>query len=317
MEKINIQNIEEISLKIFFRILAKRKVAFIITFAVVFIVGLTYSFLVSPEYSSTSQVSLYENEVYYNEEIYKYFPEDADNLWIIPDYKDQDNKRIDYIVGKLEPIDSELKSDMILNSVLDSFHGNIDKKQLINSIDVSIDRWVGIVTITTYSKTPDFAYSINKNILNSYVDLKKKELEKAYNILQGKIDSEIKVVDKELNNLSDEAEDNAINFGIKWYDELSKLNLNKINLEFVNPILSKKIDEEFEKHMVLTTTKQNMINNKDLFINRIEIIKAPELINVQNTSNYLRNILLSFVASILIGVIAAFIVNHFRTSKSN
>lgn len=317
MEKINIQNIEEISLKNFFRILTKRKVAFIITFTVVFIVGLAHSFLVSPEYSSTSQVSLYENEVYCNEELYKYFPEDADSLWIIPGYKEQDNKKIDYIVGKLEPIDSELKSDMVLNSVLYSFHGSIDKKQLINSINVSIDRWVGIVTITTYSKTPDLAYSINKNILNSYIDLKKKELEKAYNILQGKIDSEIKVVDKELNNLSDEAESNAINFGIKWYDELSKLNLNKINLEFVNPILSKKIDEEFEKHIVLTTTKQNMIDNKDLFINRIEIIKSPELINVQNTSNYLRNILLSFVASILIGVIAAFIVNHFKTSKSN
>ena len=78
------QNIAELNLKSLFKILTKRKTIFLIAFIIVFILGLTFTLLVSPEYSSTSQITLSDNEIFYNDAIYKYFPGEANDLWIIP-----------------------------------------------------------------------------------------------------------------------------------------------------------------------------------------------------------------------------------------
>ena len=291
MEKEKMQNIAEINLKNLFKILAKRKIAFFIAFFIVLILGLTFTFLVSPEYSSTSQITLSDNEIFYNDALYKYFPGEADGLWIIP--STQDTPRIDYIVGKLDPIYSQLKSDAILNNALNALQGKITKAQLIRSINISVDRWIGIVTIENYARTPDLAYNINKSILDSYVNQKKTELENAYNTLLEKLGPEIEVSKKEIASLESE-----------------------IEKETINPVLSKKLDTAFEKYDVLNTTQQNMVSNKDLFIDRIRVVKPPELIDVKNTSSYLRNILLSLIATIVIGIIAVFSVNYFKNPKN-
>ena len=70
--------------------------------------------------------------------------------------------RIDYIIGKLDPIDSELESDVILNNALNALKDRITKTQLIKSINISIDRWISMVTIESYARTADLAYNINK-----------------------------------------------------------------------------------------------------------------------------------------------------------
>ena len=285
------QNIAELNLISLFKILAKRKTAFLIAFIIVFIVGLTFTFLVSPEYSSTLQITLSDNEIFYNDALYKYFPGEADDLWIIPSTKDI--QRIDYIVGKLDPIDSELKSDVILDDALNALQGKISKTQLIKSINISVDRWMGIVTIENYARTSDLAYNINKSILDSYVNQKKTELENAYNALLEKLDPEIELSKKEIAALEGEVEK-----------------------EKINPVLSKKLETEFEKYDVLNTTRQNMVSSKDLFIERIRVIKPPELVDVKNTSSYLRNILLSLIAAIVIGIIAVFTVNYFKNPKN-
>ncbi|GAH26764.1 unnamed protein product [marine sediment metagenome] len=266
MGKENMQNIVELNLKSLFRILTKRKTAFLIASAIVFIIGLTYTFLVSPEYSSTSQITLSNNEIFYNDALYKYFPGEADGLWIIPSTL-EDAQRIDYIVGKLDPIDSELKSDVILNNALNALQGKITKTQLIKSVNISVDRWIGMVTIESYARTSDLAYNINKSILDSYINQKKTELENSYNVLLEKLDPEIEFSKKEIAALEGETDK-----------------------ETINPVLSKKLDTAFEKYDVLNTTRQNMVSYKNLFIDRIRVIKPPELIDVKNTSSYLRNI---------------------------
>ena len=292
MEKENMQNITEINLKNLFRILVKRKTAFLVAFIVIFVIGLTFTFLVSPEYSSNLQITLSDNEIFYNDALYKYFPGEADGLWIIPNTKES-YQRLDYIVGKLDPIYSQLKSDAILNNALNTLQGKITKTQLIKSINISVDRWIGIVTIENYARTPDLAYNINKSILDSYVNQKKTELENAYNTLLEKLGPEIELSINEIAALESEVEK-----------------------ETINPVLSKKMDIAFEKYDVLNTTKQNMVSNKGLFIDRIRIIKPPELADVKNTSSYLRNILLSLIAAIVIGIITAFTVNYFKSPKN-
>ncbi len=59
-----------------------------------------------------------------------------------------------------------------------------------------------------------------------------------------------------------------------------------------------------------------MVSNKGLFIDRIRVVKPPELADVKNTSSYLRNILLSLIAAIVIGIITAFTVNYFKNPKN-
>ena len=292
MGKENMQNIAELNLKSLFKILIKRKTTFLITFIIVSIFGLTFTFLVSPEYSSTSQITLSDNEIFYNDALYKYFPVEADGLWIIPS-TEKSIQKIDYIVGKLDPIDSELKSDVILNNALDGLQGKITKTQLIKSVNISVDRWIGIVTIESYARTSDLAYSINKSILDSYVNQKKTELENAYNALLEKLDPEIELSEKEIAALEGEFEEETINLA-----------------------LSKKLDTAFEKYDVLSTTRQNMVSYKNLFTDRIRVVKPPELIDVKNTSSYLRNILLSLIAAIVIGIITVFTINYFKNPKN-
>ncbi|MBM3713294.1 MAG: hypothetical protein FJW56_07650 [Actinobacteria bacterium] len=283
-----IHSIDEINLKTLLRVLIKRKLAFFIAFVIVFIIGITYTFLVSPEYSSVSQLTLSNVEIYYNDEFYNYLPDEADSLWIIP--RIEHDKVIDYIVGKLDPIDSELKSDTLISNAINLLSGELSRSQLIKSMNITIDRWNGIVMLTTYAKIPEIAYEINKALLDSYTDLKVKEREEAYNSVIKKINSEIINSEKLLSDLSNDLEKNK--------EEV---------------LLSRKLEEEYNKYSVLTSIQNNLLDNKEYFINRIQINKPPDINSVVNTSNYLRNILLSFIASVIIGIITAFTVNHFKT----
>ena len=59
-----------------------------------------------------------------------------------------------------------------------------------------------------------------------------------------------------------------------------------------------------------------MVSNKNIFIDRIRVIEPPEVIDVKNTSSYLRNILLSLIVAIVIGIITVFIVNYFKNPRN-
>lgn len=287
MKKENMQNISEVSLKSLFKILAKRKKVFLIAFVIVLLAGLTFSFLVSPEYRSTSQITLSDNEIFYNDALYKFFPAEADSLWIIPDLEEE--QRIDYIVGKLDPIDMELKSDLILNNALNALQNKISRAQLIRAVNISIDRWVGMVTVDSYARTSELAYNINRAILNSYINQKRMELKNTYNMLLEKLGHEIDLSEKEIAALEADVEKEPLNQSLRI-----------------------ELNAAIGKMDVLNTTWHNMTNNKNIFIDRIKIVQAPELIDVKDTSSYLRNILLSIFASITVGIIAAFIVNYFK-----
>jgi len=266
--------------------------------------------MVAPEYGLSSKIKISDSNIYYNSELYKYYPEEANNLWIIP----EDNK-IDYVVGKLDPISLELKADNILDDVIKNIGNDLTKRNLSKSIDIHIDRGLGIVTITTYAKTPELAYNINEHLINAYINNKKLYLEDSYNNLLKIIDLRIDEVEGELDFLSIKAEENAINFAIKWYDELDKLNLGKLELSFIDPILAKDMESKYEEYAVLINTRKIMLNSKELFTDRIEILEKPELYNIQDYSNYLRNILLSAAAALVFGAVVIFLVNYFKSSK--
>ena len=303
--------VNEISLKSFFTVLNRRKITLIVAFLIIFAAGLAFTFLVAPEYGLSSQIKISNDDIFFNDELYKYFPEEASNLWILQTYN-----RINASIGKLNPISTELKSDIVLNDIIKKADLNISPSALSRSINTNIDRSTGIVTITTYLKTKESAYQVNKILLETYVNSKKTMLEAAYPELLNKIDSRLKEVNTEMESLAAQSQQGAVEFGIKWYGELEKFNLDKIEIGFIDPILAKNIETKYEEFNVLKNTKQNLVNNKDFFINRIEIIQNPEMSGIQDNSNYLRNILLSLIAAIIIGIIVSFVVNYFKSFRN-
>jgi capsular polysaccharide biosynthesis protein len=65
----------EITLKDFFRVLKKNMRLFIIAFIIIFVTGIIYSVIVAPQYGVSSQIKLNDSDIYYNNDIYKYFPQ--------------------------------------------------------------------------------------------------------------------------------------------------------------------------------------------------------------------------------------------------
>ena len=186
----------QINLKGFFRVIIHRKWIFIITAIIIFAICMVYTFIFSPEYSSSSQIKISDDDIYYNNDIYRYFPDEASSLWILKDYH-----RVDTAVEKLYSINSELKSDSLLNEIITKTAINISPSMLYRSIDIYIDRGIGTLTITTYLKSGESAYKVNKALLETYINLKKTALENAYNDLLNKVESRLVEINSDMESL--------------------------------------------------------------------------------------------------------------------
>ena len=265
-----------INFRDFFKVISKRKISFTLTFTIVFAIALLYSFLIAPQYSSISEIRISEDHIYYNEELYIYFPKEADNLWIFPE-----EAILDYAVSKLDPISAEIKFGDFLDKIIKRTNISIDREKLFKYLDFYVDRSRGTLILTVYTKSPELSYTINKAFLDELIDYKKTEHENACKDLTEKIDTRVSELKKELEKLSNE----------------------------------KEIDSKYAEITVLLNTKNVLLKDKDLFINRIEVIRKPEMFDVRNSSNYFRNILLSLFASLVIGTVIAFIVNYFKSYK--
>ena len=58
--------------------------------------------------------------------------------------------------------------------------------------------------------------------------------------------------------------------------------------------------------------RQSLSENKDLYLNRIQVLNEPKIEEAETISNLIRNITLSVISSILIGFICVFVVNYFK-----
>jgi capsular polysaccharide biosynthesis protein len=283
------KDIVEINFRGFFKVIKKRKTAFIIAFCIILLVGLVYTFITAPEYSSVSQVSLSNSAFYYSSEFYKYLPEEADSLLIIPDY-DKD-KGFFYISDKLDTFSEDIKSAEVLENVSNRLGGKVTEKEVAESINIVLDRWSGKIIFTTFYDDPEVAYQLNYSLLDEYIDLKNAELLENYNQVIVRINDEIEETEQSLKLLLAGIESN----------------------EGIDLTLDTAIEEETEKLAALNIIEENLVDSKDYFTNRIEILESPDINDVRNTSNYFRNILLSIIAAILAGIISAFVVNYFKT----
>ncbi len=155
---------DEIDLRELFRIFIKRKWWFIGTFVIVLIAGLLFTFLRTPEYTSTSMLKVTED--YYLDSIYmdsisRYFPEEALKLRI----------------GSLNDVSVELKLSKTLNEVIKDLNYDIDRNDLDKAINISVDEEKEILTLTTVYNSPEIAYKINKTLLDVYENIKERKIQ--------------------------------------------------------------------------------------------------------------------------------------------
>jgi len=296
-----------------FRVLVKRKIAFFISFVIILIISLTYTFLLGPSYLSVSRLKINNLDTAYNNILNKFFPEESGSLLIFP------TDRIDELeVSKLNLLLNQIKYGDVLDKVSEISGKKYLKKDLIKSMDLRINTDEKVLVINIYSKNAENAFEINKLIIDNYLSKINSSFEKSYDELLTKINNLIIEKNKNLNELNIEAEKYVTDYNLKFIEKLKKSDLGNFNftgIDYIPPTLAKNINDIFGDINDLSGAKNILEQNKDLFVKRIIVVEYPNLNDVIDYSNYIRNIILSIIVSLIFAAIISFIINYFKTPK--
>jgi len=274
----------EVELKELFYILIKKRWWFVATFIVVLLIGIILTFLFTPQYNLISTVRITDNYSYYNDFLLKYLPEETDNLWLY------DNSKISIVENKhLDTIAEELESDSFLEELSHSLDYDINKEQLKRIIVIERDTKNRTLSVNTVYDDIEITYEVNRELFELYNSRNKEELVKAYESLLEKIDLKGAEILGEIENLSAEVEEN----------ELVEKELNSKNAFYNN----------------LSEARTILIENKEYFVNRLELVKKPEEQDVTEYVSRKRYFIFSFFAAIAIGTIMVFSVNFLQSLK--
>ncbi|MCJ7472341.1 MAG: hypothetical protein MUP02_06005, partial [Actinobacteria bacterium] len=243
------------------------------------------SYLKPAQYGSGSIVGITENFIYYDDYIYRYYPVEAEELWIFPTWK-----LIDIENQHLDKISEEIRSNKFLEKLKEKTGITISTQELKNSIEINVDRDIRLLNLYTYAEDADTAYNINQAILSILLESKSSEREMT---LENLI---IKMVEFQANNL---AILNDLNIRLESEDYLAQIEIDKYHEVYSN----------FEE------IKGLLIKNKSFFINRLEILKEPEITDVDRYTSFPRDVIISFFSAIAIALIMVFIVNYFQASR--
>ncbi len=295
----DIINEDEIDLREIFRIFIKRKWWFVGTFIVVLVAGLLFTFLKTQEYTSTSILKVKED--YYLDSISTYFPEEASELKI----------------GSLNDVAIELKLRKTLNDVIKTLNYNIDRNDLDKVIGISIDEEKEILTLTTVYNDPEITYRINKTLLDVYKNKKNSEFNKTYDRLIQKIEARIIDTQEQLDELSNLAEEYIIGFNVKLLNEIEKSGsgIPFSGANYTSPEIAGKLNYTLSVYNDLEKINCILTENKELFVNKIEVIENPEISDVVADTNYGRNFLITIFLAVIVGFVVVFLANYFISLK--
>jgi len=297
-EKKNIKE-DEIDLRGLARIFISRKWWFIGTFIVVLVAGLLFTFLHTSEYSSTSILKVKED--YYLDSISMYFPKEASELKI----------------GSLNDVSIELKLSKTLNNIIRALDYDIGKDDLDKAINVSIDKDKEILIITTVYNDAEVTYKINKTLLDVYKREKNSEFNEAYDRLLQKIEAGLIDTQKEIEELSGRAEEYTIGFNVKLLNEIEKSgsDIPFSGFNYTSLEIAGKLNQNLSVYNDLEKINCILTENKELFVNKIEIIENPEISDVVAETNYIRNVLITIFLAVIVGFMMVFIVNYLDSLK--
>jgi len=148
----------------------------------------------------------------------------------------------------------------------------------------------GILKITTVYDDPEETYEINKVLLETYLSNREYEINRAYVSLLEEIDLKISSILGEIKDLSDKSSSN-------------------------DTAADKEIELKYEDYYSLEKNRDMLIENKEYFVERIEVLYEPDISNVYGYFNYKRDLAFSFFLAAAVGLIMSFAVNYFQSLK--
>jgi hypothetical protein len=298
-----------------FKVLVKRKVVFFISFAVILIMFLAYTFLLGPNYLSVSKIKISNLDTGYNNILNKFFPDESGALFIFSTLSIEKAE-----LSKLNLLLNQIKYGDFLDNISGISGKNYLKKDVLKALDLRINNEDQVLIINIYRKNPNEAFELNKAILDNYQSILNSNFQKSYSNLLAKIDALIVDKNKSLNELLSQAEKYVTDYNLSFLEKLKKsdlADLNFVGINYLPPTLTSSINNIFGDINDLTGAKSILEQNKDLFLKRIEIVQSPKLADVIDYSNFVRNIILSIVISLIFAVIISFITNYFKTPRQH
>jgi len=298
-QKKDIASEDEIDLRELFRIFVNRKWWFVGTFIVVLIAGLLFTFLKTSEYASTSMLKVKED--YYLDSVSEYFPSEASELEI----------------GSLNDVATELKLSRTLDKVTKALNYDIDGNDLDKAINISIDEEKEILIITTVYSDPEIAYKMNETLLDVYEKEKNSEFNEVYDKLLQKTEARLADTQEKIEELSGKAEEYIIDFNAKLLKEIGKSAYDAplVVTTYISPEISGELNYALAVYNDLENINYILKENRELFVDKIEVIEGPELSDAGASANYGRNVLISIFLALIVGVMMVFVANYLASSK--
>lgn len=286
-----------------YRLYLRKKWWFIVVFIIVLIASFSYFYLKPVEYSVNSKIKISESYIGSNNELYNYFPEETEKLWIFATHRQAALED-----ENLSVISYELKSVEVLEDIYDKLRA--DSGTVINnlndSIIINIDSTSKDLVITTNASDPNVAYDINKTLLEVYLDKKKLEFEQVYDSFLTKIGERVEDDYQKIQDLTYEKKNNDVEYDTERSKPVEQRNLDYMAEKLTNStLLDKSINELYKEYNTLKIVQNNFIENKDFFINRITVLEEPQTSNISSSKISLKK---SIAYSFLLAVVAAFIV---------
>jgi capsular polysaccharide biosynthesis protein len=312
--KKNIKNDSEkeiMDLKILFKIAKSTCKWFISVFIIVFTVGMMANFFVFPNlrYYSKSHIIVSFKNILFQEKISNGFPGEEVNMWLIKSqqYWVQYTNNWDTAATEI------LQSDEFLNKLSKSLNNRFSVGDLSKRIKFDRVIEVNSLNITVSSNNREDAYKINETLLKIFTEDKKVEFEKAYSNFLAGLDKKILENQKKLSDIKDETEIEIVNY---YKNNLNgSENLNNANIQD-NLVLSSNLIEQINnlenEYKLLIEARENVKENKDYFVNRIFYILEPQ---VYSNLDFLRNIILSIFAGLILAISTSLIVNIYNQKR--
>jgi len=264
-------------------IFVQRKWFFVIFFVVVLAVGLLFTFIKTPQYETYSYLKL--KGVYYDENLYKYFPEEAGELGIFA--PGIDTKELEG--SALKDITVSIRDAELLEDVSGELDFEISGEELGQRVSTLTDSGNKIVKVTTIYDNADKAYQINNTLVSAYLESNKNKKSEIVDSVLLEVDNKIAV----LQGVNGEDNDSGGSSG----DSDSGLDSAESIIDDLNKI------------------KYNLESNRETYINNVEIQKEPFIPAEAMNMDILKSILVALFAALAVGLIAVYLPGVFSSFR--
>ncbi|MEA2016766.1 MAG: hypothetical protein U9O59_08745 [Actinomycetota bacterium] len=264
-------------------IFIKRKWYFTVFFAAVLVVGLLFTFIKAPQYESYSYLEL--KGAYYDENIYKYFPEEAEALGIFA--PEMDVKELEGSL--LKNITVGIRDEDLLEEVSGNLDFKVSSEELEQAVSTLTDSGNKVVRVTATYDDADKAYRINDTLISLY-------LENSSEMKSEILDNVILEIDSKIEELQGKIREGSGEDGLS--DDTG-----------TETDAAGSIIEDLEK------IKYNLENNRETYINNIEIQKEPFIPSEAVNMNIFKSLMVAIFASAAAGLIAVYLPGVFSSFR--